>query len=154
MKLCPKCNMQLDDSAAFCPNCGTQFIPNATAPKPSYIPVDPSDHTAEFDPQEVAEYKLFAVLPYLVSLLGIAVCLLADKESKYLRFHIRQGLKLDICTLLLAVAAGVLAITVVAPIAAAVCILILTVVRFICFFKTCAGKSVEAPVVKGLKFLK
>ena len=44
MKLCPKCNMQLEDSAAFCPNCGTQFIPNATVTQQPYVPVDSADH--------------------------------------------------------------------------------------------------------------
>lgn len=153
MKLCPRCNMQLEDAAAFCPNCGTQFIPNATAPQPAYIPVDPTDHTAEFAPQEVADNKLYASLCYLMSIIGIVLCLLANKDSAYLQFHIRQSLKLLIVEALLGVAAGVLAITVVVPIAAAVCLLILVVVDIICFFRTLAGKSVEAPIVKKLKFL-
>ena len=25
MKICPKCNRQCDDNAAFCPDCGTPF---------------------------------------------------------------------------------------------------------------------------------
>ena len=57
MKLCPKCNTQLEDSAAFCPNCGTQFIPNATVTQQPYVPVDSSDHTAEFD---AAAHQLFS----------------------------------------------------------------------------------------------
>ncbi len=49
MKLCPKCNTQLEDAAAFCPNCGTQFIPNATVTQQPYVPANSADHTAEFD---------------------------------------------------------------------------------------------------------
>lgn len=154
MKLCPRCNMQLEDSAAFCPNCGTQFIPNATAPQPTYVPNDPFDHTAEFEATEVSENKLFAILPYLMSFVGTIICLLACKDSEYVRFHVRQALKLDICAILLGVCAAVLAITILVPIAAAVCELILVVVRIICFFRVCEGKSVEAPIVRGFGFLK
>lgn len=154
MKLCPRCNTQLDDSAAFCPNCGTQFVPDATTSQPTYIPADPYDHTAEFDPQEVAENKLFASLCYLTSILGIIVCLLVNRDSAYLKFHIRQSVKLLISMALLGLAAGLLAITLIVPIAAGVCVLILAVVSLICFFRTIGGKSIEAPIVRGLGFLK
>ena len=70
MKLCPKCNMQLEDSAAFCPNCGTQFIPNATVTQQPYVPVDSADHTAEFDSADIRENKLFAAICYVASFLG------------------------------------------------------------------------------------
>ena len=77
MKLCPKCNMQLEDSAAFCPSCGTQFIPNATVTQQPYVPVDSADHTAEFDPADIQENKLFAAICYLTSAFGIIIALLA-----------------------------------------------------------------------------
>lgn len=153
MKLCPNCNTELDDSAAFCTNCGTQFIPNATTTEPVYIPVDPADHTAEFDAAEVSENKLFASLCYLTSIIGIVVCLLYNKDSQYLRFHVRQSVKLLMCELLLGLIAGVGAITIIAPIAAVFAMVALVVVDLICFFRTLAGKSIEPPIVKKLKFL-
>ncbi len=154
MKLCPRCNMQLEDSAVFCPNCGTQFIPNATASHQPYMPMDPADHTAEYETADVSAHKLFAMLSYLTSILGIIVTLLACRESEYAMFHVRQSLKIFICEVLLALAAGILAITIIVPVAAAVCIVILFVVRIICFFRVCSGKAVEAPIVKNLGFLK
>ena len=154
MKLCPKCNTQLEDNAAFCPNCGTQFIPNATVTQQPYMPADASDHTAEFDPADIQQNKLYAAICYLFSLLGIIIALLAAKESPFVQFHIRQSLKIGICAVLLALIAVVGAITIIVPIAAWVCIVILAVVEVICFFRTLKGRAVEAPIVKGLNFLK
>ncbi len=154
MKLCPKCNMQLEDSAAFCPSCGTQFIPNATVTSQPYVPVDVSDHTAEFDSADISENKIFAAICYLTSFLGIIVALLAAKDSAFVKFHVRESLKISICLMLLGLIASVLAITIIAPVAAVICIMILLVVSVICFFRTLQGKAIEAPIVKGLGFLK
>lgn len=54
MKTCPNCNVQLDDAATFCANCGARISESAQA-QPQYtqntaVPPqgDPYDHTAEF----------------------------------------------------------------------------------------------------------
>lgn len=154
MKLCPKCNMQLEDSAAFCPNCGTQFIPNATVTHQPYVPVDTSDHTTEFDYADIAENKLYAAICYLLSAFGIIIALLAAKDSPFVKFHVRQSLKLTICALLVALISVVLFFTIIVPLAAGVCAVILAVVEIICFFRALSGRAVEAPIVKGLSFLK
>ena len=154
MKLCPKCNMQLEDSAAFCPNCGTQFIPNATVTQQPYVPADSSDHTAEFDAADIQENKLFAAICYMAGFLGIIVALLAAKDSPFVKFHIRESLKLTICEILLVLIAVVGMITIIVSVAAYICIVILAVVAVICFIRALKGKAIEAPIVKGLNFLK
>ena len=154
MKLCPKCNTQLDDAAAFCPNCGTQFIPNATVTQQPYVPADPADHTAEFDANDLRENKLFAAICYLTSFLGIIIALLAAKDSPFVKFHVRESLKIGICAILLLLIASVGAITIIAPIAAMFCVVILAVVEVICFFRALKGKAVEAPIIRGFSFLK
>ncbi len=153
MKLCPKCNMQLEDSASFCPNCGTQFIPNATVSAPPYMPVNPFDHTADYDPEDIAENKLYASCTYLLSFLGIILAVLIAKDSPFVKFHIRQSLKISICGALLAIFAALLAITFLAPIAAGVCLFILEIVSLICFFSTIKGKAIDAPIIRGMGFL-
>ena len=160
MKLCPKCNMQLEDSAAFCTNCGTQFIPNATVPQQPYVYAephrytDPADHTAEFDAQDISDNKVFAILPYLMSFIGIVIALLAIRDSKFAMFHIRQALKIEVCSILVSLLAVVLFFTFIVPIAAGVCAVILFVVRIICFFRACSGKAIDAPIVGKFNFLK
>ena len=160
MKLCPRCNTQLDDAAAFCTNCGTQFIPNATVPQQPYMYaeapkyVDPSDHTAEYDPADISENKIFAILPYILSILGVVIALLAAKDSKFTMFHVRQALKIAVCDILVLLIALVGAITIIVPIVAGVCSTILGVISLICFFRTCSGKAIEAPIVGKLGFLK
>ncbi len=154
MKLCPKCNTQLEDSAAFCPNCGTQFIPNATVTQQPYVPVDSADHTAEFDSADIRENKLFAAICYVASFLGIIVALLAAKDSPFVKFHIRESLKIAITEIILILIAVVGMITIIVSIAAYICIIILAVVEVICFIRTLKGRAVEAPIVKGLNFLK
>ena len=154
MKLCPKCNTQLEDAAAFCPNCGTQFIPNATVTQQPYVPVDSADHTAEFDSADIRENKLFAAICYVASFLGIIVALLAAKDSPFVKFHIRESLKIAITETILILIAVVGMITIIVSIAAYICIIILAVVEVICFIRTLKGRAVEAPIVKGLNFLK
>ena len=154
MKLCPKCNTQLEDSAAFCPNCGTQFIPNATVTQQPYVPVDSSDHTAEYDAADIQENKLFAAICYLFSYFGIIIALLAAKDSPFVRFHIRESLKLTICSTILSLLILVLFWTIIVPIVGGIAATVLLVVEIICFFRALKGRAVEAPIIKGLNFLK
>lgn len=170
MKTCPKCNTQLADDAMFCTNCGTSFQNANPQPQQNAYqnnaqqnyaqPVAPIvniyDHTAEFDPQDVHDNKIFAILCYIMGIIGVVVALLArnSANSPYLSFHIKQALKISITTVLVGFVSGLLAWTCIVPIAGMVCIVILEVVSIICFFQTCSNKSVEAPIVRSLPFLK
>lgn len=81
MKTCPNCHAQLDDSSIFCTSCGTQF--GAVPPQQAFVPAyDPYDHTAEFDPKDISDNKVFAMLCYLMDFIGIIVALLATHSSK------------------------------------------------------------------------
>lgn len=170
MKTCPKCNTQLADDAMFCTNCGTSFQNANPQPQQNAYqnnaqqnyaqPVAPVvniyDHTAEFDPQDVHDNKIFAILCYIMGIVGVIVALLARSSvnSPYLSFHIKQALKISITTVLVGILTGALVWTCIVPIAGMVCIVILEVVSIICFFQTCSNKSVEAPIVRSLPFLK
>ena len=165
MKNCPKCNAQLNDDAVFCVNCGAQMganpqqnpQPNAYTQQAPVAPVvNPTDHTAEFAPAEVSDNKLFAALIYAFSIVGIVIALLANinNKSNYLKFHIKQGLKLFITDLIVSFCTVVLCWTCIVPVAGAVCMIILLVVEIICFIQTLRNKSVEPPIISGLGFLK
>ena len=169
MKVCSKCGNNCPDGASFCNVCGSPLGAEAAqdstntqdaaqnayqAPQQAYAYVDPSDHTAEFDAADISENKVLAMLPYLLSWIGVIVALLGSHDSKFAAFHVKQALKLTVVNTLLVLCAGILCWTVIVPIAAGVCMLIVYVVRIICFFNVCSGKAKEPPIVKSLGFLK
>lgn len=167
MKVCPSCQAQLIDEITLCPRCGAvvqPVTPPQTPPGPSpeaaYQPsaaypvyVDPADHTGEFTPEDIAANKLFAMLPYLFSVLGVVVTLLGAKESGYAQFHVRQALKIQICTVIVGLLTALSFWLVIPAIVGGVCICILEVLNIVAFFQVCSGKAKEPAMVRSLKFL-
>lgn len=151
MKFCPNCGTQMEDNAAFCPKCGVQ--PNA-APNMTYAPVDPYDHTAEFDPQDISDNKVYAMLVYLMGTIGIIIALLAAQSSRFVGFHVRQALKIVAVNLLMLIASAVLFWTFIVPIAAGVMSVVFWVIKIICFFQICSGKAKEPAIIRSLGFMK
>ena len=156
---CPKCGTQLPDGTAFCNVCGTSLT--GSAPQPGGQPVNPGnatpnnlDHTAEFSAKDISDNKVLAMVPYLLGAVGIILALLASKESPYTSFHVRQALKFTVVETLLAIITAVLFWTVIIPIAAGICYIVLFVVKIICFFSICSGKAKEPPIIGSLPFLK
>lgn len=169
MKNCPNCNAQLPDDAVFCTSCGTSL--NGPSPagnqqnaNPNFQQgnyqyqqapyIQPWDHTAEFDAKDVSDNKVLAMLLYLVGGFAIIYALLGGQKSEYLMFHVRQNLKFLVCETLLLFVGAFLCWTIIVPIAAGICILILAVVKIICFFQICSNKSVEPAIIRSLTFLK
>ena len=178
MKNCPVCNAQLNDEAAFCtplrdgqgpeaqaaPQSEGNPAPGA-APQAAYQPpqqnpaqaapyVDPYDHTKEFSAQDISDNKVFAMLMYLTGWIGIIIALLASKESRYVAFHLRQALKIEVVGILLVLISAVLFWTFIIPIAGGVCMIILLVLRIISFFQICSGKAKEPDIIRSLGFLR
>lgn len=151
MKFCSKCGAQLDDNAAFCPSCNSNVAP-AQPVMNAYV--DPYDHTAEFDAQDVSNNKVYAMLLYLMGIIGIVIALLASRDSEYLKFHIRQVVKFEVTTILSGIVMAILCWTVIVPIVGAIWMAVLFVVQIICFFWVCAGKSKEPPILRSIGFLK
>ncbi|GKH50738.1 hypothetical protein CE91St46_18490 [Eubacteriales bacterium] len=97
MAFCGQCGNQYEDSAKFCPSCGT---PN-TGRQPSeaaaaqtaqhaYQPPIAPGAPGKTELRDAQENKGMAVLAYLIFLIP----LLAAKESKFARYHTNQGLVL------------------------------------------------------------
>lgn len=164
MKICQNCKTQVDDNATFCTTCGA---PVGGAPQPDYqqnpmpnayptMNVNPTDHTAEFSPEEVHDNKLFALMVYLFSFVGVflAAIINLNHKSEYLKFHIKQSVKLLITETIVAFITAILSWTCIVAIAGAIALVIILVVQIICFIQTCRNKSVEPPIISSLGFLK
>ena len=150
MAYCKNCGAHIPDDAGFCGECGTPVSGGAGMPRYTDI----YDHTAEFDSEDISSNKVVAMAAYILGMVGIVIALLAAPNSKYAAFHSRQALKLSITNTLLAFVMVLLSWTIIVPIAGAVCIVILGVVRIICFFQVCSGKAKDAPIIRSLRFLK
>ena len=151
MKTCNNCGAQVEDVAKFCPECGFKF---GAIAEPRAAVTDIYDHTSEFSPEDIANNKLYAILMYCVSLMGIIIGLLAAGDSPYVRFHIKQSLKLFICEVLLGLITAALFWTVIVGIAGSIAIVVLAVVDIICLVNACKGLAKEPPIVCKIGFLK
>lgn len=115
---------------------------------------DPYDHTAEFDPQDISDNKVFAMLGYLLGTVGIIIALLASRKSPFTMFHVRQALKFTVVNILMLVCVVLLFWTIIVPVAYGVMSCIFLVLRVICFFQICSGKAKEPAIIRSLGFLK
>ncbi len=171
---CANCGANIPDGTAVCPQCGKPLAVPGSGPAPGPGPApgsgpapgpepgqpvypvqsDMFDHTAEMDPRDIAENKVIAMLPYLTSLLGVIICALLCRESKFANFHVRQSLKLTVCELLVAIFSAVLCWTCIVPVAGGICSIIILVLDIMGVVYVGKGQAKELPIVRGLKFLK
>ena len=142
MAFCPNCGSQIPDDAAVCPNCGNVR---------SDIFTDPSDHTAEFSPKDISDNKVFAMASILISTVGIIITLLAAQKSEYAMFYARQALKMMVCQVLCVL---MFIIPFLGWLAGGICLMIIFVLKIICFFNICSGKAKEVPIISSFGFLK
>ena len=146
MKFCPNCRITFDDSASNCSQCGAPLmtVPNTAA-------ADPTDHTAEFDPADIHDNKLFAMMPYIFSLVGMLIAVVIGQKSPYTMFHVKQALKIQILAFISVIFSIV---PIIGWIATSVCMIIAVVVEIICFVRVCQNKAIEAPIASKFGFLK
>ncbi len=177
MKQCPNCKMNWPDDLLFCQKCGTKleaFAPPEKEEVPhqkinftaQYQPpqfqnterhsagYDEYDHIAEYDPADISENKLIAAVVYLLGVVGVVIALLAAKDSKYVKFHIKQELKFIIVSTVVTMAMALLSWTFIVPIIGAVIDVALIVCELICVYNVLTNQVREAPIIRSFKFLK
>ena len=104
MAFCNKCGQQIDDNVQTCPYCGA---PNGVAGNAQNFVnnfTNTADSTAQFDPQDIQDNKVMALLAYLGFLFLIP--LLAAPNSRFARYHANQGLVLFIFNTIASIIAG------------------------------------------------
>lgn len=167
MKNCPNCHNQAKEDALFCPVCGTMldvvpqpdpdYFQMKNQPAPVTMPVikvpDAYDHTDDFSADDIHEAKLPCMCAYLLDFVGVIIALLMCPSSEYARFHIRQSLKFTVLEVLIALASVLLCWTFIVPIAGMISLVVLSVLKLICFADVCKGQAKDAPIIRSIKFL-
>lgn len=146
MAFCSKCGNEIPEGTAFCAACGTPI--GGVAPAAPVIA--PNNHTAEFEAEDIELHKTFALLCYLAGPLGILLTFFGAKDSAFANFHAKQAMKVLVITVL---AGLVCAIPFLGWFCGGVVICILLVCNLIQFFRVCAGKSFDYPILCNFGFL-
>ena len=174
MAFCNTCGALLEDNAKFCQTCGAavenaappvQQNPAAPAAPPQAPPVfnqappaqqyqapPPPPPAAEgatnvFDPKDIEDNKIMAVLAYIIFL----VPLIAAKESPFARFHTNQGFVLFLGWLLCGVVNIVPILGLIASAIGGLLVLVLSVIGII---NSAKGEAKELPIIGNIKLLK
>ena len=159
MKICPNCGAQIEDSNIFCTVCGTN-VENPAASAQNTVSARPAwDHTDEFHPKDVHDNKVVAMIMYLSGVYGTLICfavlwMLGKSKSNYLAFHVRENFKITLVNTLLGIFAVVFVWTIIIPILAMICALILLVLRFVCFVQVAKNQSKEVAIIRNFGFLR
>lgn len=123
-----------------------------------------NNYTFEFEERDISENKVMAMIAYIGGLLGIIIALIGGKDSRYVSFHVKQALKLNICLMLimtLIVPCSILVnIPVLGIISSLVVMILVTllivvmILNIVAFFQVCEGKAKEPFFVGGLNIFK
>ena len=163
MAFCNKCGAQIDDNATVCPACGAQQASANPNPTPNPIPenIQGADYSGQFDPNDVQQNKVMAVLAYIWLL--FLVPLLAAPQSPYARFHTNQGIILFIVDIIIGIIGFVLGFVLAfIPIVGALigglvsfllsaCTLALMIIGIV---NAATGKAKELPIIGKFRILK
>lgn len=117
---------------------------------------DTPDTTGEYDPADIEQNKVFAILAYLGIL--VLVPILGAKESKFARFHANQGLVLVIAAIAIGIVIGILqfipVLGIIFSIVGWIINIALLVLCIIGIVNACNGKAKELPLIGSIKILK
>ncbi|MCR5403273.1 MAG: zinc-ribbon domain-containing protein [Butyrivibrio sp.] len=120
-------------------------------PYPQYQAVDVSDHTADFDAKDIADNKLFAMLPYFFGCLSGVLAGIYIKDSEFIKFHTKNTIRLAIAEILCLI---VMIIPFIGWMIGGILLVVMGVVRIIGMVYVCQGKAKDLPIVGSIGFLK
>lgn len=116
-----------------------------------------TDYSSQFDPKDISENKVTAMAAYLLGPIGIIIALLAARDSAYTAFHVRQALKITVCSIVLEIIAAVLALFGMIPLVGIIFKLVLVIIcavwlgvlvlRLIAIAQVCDGEAKEPAII-------
>ena len=143
MAKCLHCGADLPDGAKNCPACGAQVNDLSVKAQQKAAQLNnTADTTAEFDPQDIADNKLMAILAYVWIL--FLVPLFAAPQSKFARYHANQGLLLFIVSII----CGII------PILGWLLEIATFILMIIGILNAANGKAKELPIIGKIRLLK
>ena len=158
MAFCPVCGTRLEPGTTVCPKCGTTPDPadlNPDTSAYSYRSIEAMyDHTAEFEPGDISDNKCFALLPYLLGAIGIIITSLISLSSPYTKFHLRQAVKFLVVKVLVLICSIALVWTIIVPIAGAVLLFVIFILKIVTVVQIFSGKACEPAIIRSLGFLR
>lgn len=123
-----------------------------------------TNHSARFGEHDISENKVSAIAAYLLGPIGIIIALLIARDSAYTAFHVRQALKMTICSVILELFAGFLALFGMIPFVGIIFKMILfliaagwvgiLILRLIAIAQVSNGEAKEPAIIRNFAFLK
>ena len=133
MKYCPHCGAEIADDVRFCPTCGKETV----------VVVNGSSDP-EFDPQDIADNRILAMLGYLT--MGI-LPMIGCRNSAFAMHHVNQALWLFIGSMLCGL---VCIIPILGWIVAGIAGIVLFVFEIIGIIRALKGSGRYLPFIKNL----
>ncbi len=118
------------------------------------------NYRSKFTADDISENKVSAIAAYLLGPIGIIIALLIARDSAYTAFHVRQALKLTVSSVMLEIAAAILAVFGMIPFLGIIFKLLLVIVGILWFIvlvlkliaiaQVCDGEAREPAVIGKL----
>jgi len=116
-----------------------------------------ANYRSEFDLKDISENKVSAMAAYLMGPVGIIIALLIARDSAYTAFHVRQALKLTVCSVALEIIAAIFALFGMIPFVGMIFKLVLMIIcaiwiyvlvlRLIAIAQVCDGEAREPAII-------
>lgn len=160
MAFCANCGSPVDEGAPFCGNCGNPVAPKQSSgfaneggyPEYQAQPVYQNQTNMSFDPQDVEQNKVMAVLAYLGILALIPY--FAAPNSKFARTHAIQGLNLLILCAIAEVISIVLVVVLIGVFLAWAVGIFAAVLSIMGIINAFQGTYKELPLISKIKIIK